>query len=60
MKMFRHQNVTEDAEAQLGPEIGKRGDEMAFEPLGIKNARAAIGAGRQIMKVIAAVIAKGL
>ena len=60
MKMFRHQDVANDSETQLRPQVGERGDEMAFEAFGVENAGAAIGAGGQIVKVILSVISAQL
>jgi len=56
MEMFRHQNVTEKPESQLGAQLCQRGNKLALEALRIENLRAAIDAGRQVVKIVFGVV----
>jgi hypothetical protein len=56
MEMFRHQDIAEKPEPQLGAQLCQRDDEFALEPLGIENRRAAISAGGQKVKIVFTVI----
>ncbi len=49
---LRHQNVADNSESQLDAQVAERGDEVALESIGVEEAGAAIGARRQVMKVI--------
>lgn len=56
MEMLGHQDVTEDFEAQGSAKPAQRLDEVLAETRGVKKARAAISAGRKLVKMIKAVI----
>ena len=56
MAVFRHQDVADDAEAQLPAEIVQRLGELEFEPAGIKDADAAIDVRGEVVCMILAVI----
>jgi hypothetical protein len=60
MERFRHQDIAPDAEAPLGAHWGEGCEEVPLRTLGVEDARATVGAGRQIGKVTLAVIAMRL
>lgn len=56
MKMFRHQNVSEDFEVQAGAELVQGLNKVPAKALGIEKTRAPVGAGSKIVKMIQPVI----
>jgi hypothetical protein len=49
-----HQHITEDLEAQFGPEVVGGLNEFALEAVGVKNARSPISAGSKVRSMILA------
>jgi hypothetical protein len=56
VEMFRHQDIAEKPESQLGAQLRQCGYEFALEALRIENLRAATGAGGQKVKVAFALV----
>ena len=56
--MLRHQDVTDDSEAQLLAQVSEGLDEFPLEGVGVKNASAPVRVDSEIMKVFEAVIVR--
>jgi hypothetical protein len=56
MEMFRHQDIAEKPESQLGAQLCQCGYEFALEALGIENLRTAVDARRQKVKIVFGVV----
>ena len=56
MAVLRHQNMADDPEAQLRPEIIERSGELKPEPLGVEDAGAAIDVRGEVGQMILTII----
>src|SRR5579863_1711717 len=56
MEMFRHENVPDDLEFQLKPQLAQRPNPSVPKTLRVKQTCASVGAGGHIMQMVETVI----